>query len=84
MSKYDDSNSGTLGKNKNKREGKKHPDYSGRCKIDGVPYWISGWIRSGERGQFLSLSFQKREEKSSVKNESKPDGGKVYDDDIPF
>ena len=53
-------NSGTLGKN-NKRETDKHPEYNGKCEIDGVEYWISAWVKEGPTGKFFSLSFKAKE-----------------------
>jgi hypothetical protein len=59
---------GTLGTNKRK-EKDSHPDYSGRCEIDGVKYWISGWKKqNGQTGEvFLSLSFKEQDQQSSAR-----------------
>jgi uncharacterized protein (DUF736 family) len=41
-----------------KKEKPSHPDYRGDCKIDGVDYRISGWIKESKNGgKFMSLSF---------------------------
>jgi hypothetical protein len=53
-------NSGTLGKNERKAQDN-HPGYTGKCVIDGNPYWISAWIKDGTRGKFFSLAFKPRE-----------------------
>ena len=63
---YDNSNKGTLGKNKRK-EKETHPDYSGKCEIDGKGYYISAWLKTagpssqnpGEK--FFSLAFKPKQ-----------------------
>lgn len=59
MADYDKyPNSGTLGVNERQREGGNDPDYSGQCCVDGVKYWINGWMKEGQTGEFMSLSFR--------------------------
>ena len=60
MSEYP--NSGTISKN-DKGDNPKRPDYKGSGEIDGVEYWLSGWVKTGQNGSFLSLSFKKKDEK---------------------
>ena len=38
-----------------------HPDRSGSAMIDGREYWMSGWIKKGAKGQFLTLSFKPKQ-----------------------
>lgn len=65
MNKRD--NSGSLSKNK-KKEKDNHPDVKGSAIIDGVEYWVSGWTKIGDEGdRWMSLSFQKKEERSGNK-----------------
>ena len=48
---------GSLFANKNKKTDK-HPDYTGKCKIDGVEKNVSGWINTAESGvQYMRLVF---------------------------
>jgi hypothetical protein len=54
-------NSGTIFKN-DRKEKETHPDRTGTAMIDGVEYYISGWLKSGARGQFLSLSFKRKQQ----------------------
>ena len=85
---YDNSNSGTFGKNKRKEVGDKKPDYSGSINVGGVAHWLDGWIRTGPDGdKFMSLSIKPKEQ-GSARPVNKPPreispvaGG---DDDIPF
>ena len=41
-----------------------HPDRKGRAMINGVMYWVSGWIKKGNNGNpdWMSLSFTPMEE----------------------
>lgn len=82
--KYDDDNSGTLGKNTRQRPDKKDPEYSGEVKVDGTEYWLSAWIKTnGETGEkFFSLAFRPKGEKKPVeaKQEFKDDDL----GDVPF
>ena len=50
-------NSGAVFVN-DKKETDNHPDRKGDCNIDGVEYWVSGWLKKTNAGaSFLSLSF---------------------------
>jgi hypothetical protein len=84
MNKYD--NSGAVFVN-DRKEKDSHPDRTGSCTIDGREYWISGWIKSGEKGQFLSLAFKPKEPKSKPQQEPTRQAAKGKfepDDSIPF
>ena len=35
-----------------------NPDYKGSLTIGGVEYRLSGWIKDGKHGKFLSLSVK--------------------------
>lgn len=78
MTKYD--NSGSLGRN-DRKERPNHADYRGKATVAGVDYWISGWIKDGEYGKWLSLSFKEREPEPAP---PKRKAGADLDDDIPF
>lgn len=64
---YDNNRTGILSRNERKRPDKKDPDFQGSCEIDGVHWWISGWIKeSGPQSKtpgrkFFSLSFKPKE-----------------------
>lgn len=62
---YDNNMRGALFRVKDK-ESDKHPDYNGQCEIDGIEYWVSGWINESDKvGKYLSLSFNEKEGKRS-------------------
>lgn len=64
---YDNTNTGMLRKNTSKQKDN-HPDYRGKINVDGVEYWLSGWIKVGKEGsklageKYFSLSLQPLED----------------------
>lgn len=66
MKEYDRTNTGTLGKNRN-RKTDKHPEYTGSININGVEYWLSAWVKTaGDRApepgsKFFSLSVKPKD-----------------------
>lgn len=54
-------NSGSIFKN-DRKEKDTHPDRTGTAMIDGVMYYVSGWLKTSAKGQFLSLAFKRKEE----------------------
>ena len=70
-------NSGALFTN-DKREKETHPHYQGKAMIGGVEYYISAWVKDGQKGKFQSLSFKPVQEQP--KQQSRPAYGKEFDD----
>jgi hypothetical protein len=54
-------NSGSVFVN-DRKETDKHPDRTGTAMIDGVMYYVSGWIKQSAKGQFLSLAFKRKDD----------------------
>jgi uncharacterized protein (DUF736 family) len=51
-------NSGVLFRN-NKKETEKHPDYTGKCLVNGKEMFISSWINESKNGtKYMALKFQ--------------------------
>lgn len=83
--------SGTLFVN-DRKDKDTHPDRTGTALIDGVEYWVSGWLKQGKKGPFLSMSFKRREVEQQTHRQNaplKPDprittGRQEMDDEIPF
>lgn len=44
-----------------RKEKDSHPDFTGTAMIGGKMYWVSGWTKSGSRGDFYSLAFKPKD-----------------------
>lgn len=90
-------NMGSLFKN-DRKQNERQPDYRGEAKIDGRDYWISAWLKEGNRGKFFSFAFEDKE-KGKPDSKAKADAftgdrgqdamdgrddGPDLDDSIPF
>jgi hypothetical protein len=82
MAEYDNTNTFALFKN-DKGDNPKRPDYAGTANVDGIEFRISGWIREGKNGKFISGSVQLKETKGEVRSGPAVEGA---DDssDVPF
>ena len=65
MAEYDNTNTFALFKN-DKGDNPKRPDYAGTANVDGIEFRISGWIREGKNGKFISGSVQLKETKGVI------------------
>lgn len=86
---YDNSNSGTMGRNKDRDQpdaNPKWPEYKGKANIGGVDYWISGWVRAGKDGsKFFSLKFKQKGENHQPQSRPQAQAPAAdFDDEIPF
>ena len=61
MTQYDNTDRGVLFKN-DRKERDNHPDYTGNINVGGIEYWLSAWIKTGQRGKFMSLSVKPKED----------------------
>lgn len=50
-------NSWTLFKN-DRKEKETHADYRGSVTIDGVDYWLNGWVKKGKNGSYIGGSVK--------------------------
>jgi len=88
---YDNTNRWSLFKNDD-RKTDKHPEYSGTLNVDGVEFWLSGWIKEGKKGKFFSGSIKRKDNQMAglrdelSKPQAAPSRGKGPDplDEIPF
>lgn len=93
MSDYDKTNTFVLFVN-DKKGNEKRPDRTGTVNIEGVEYNLSGWIKQGAKGPFLSGTVQLKESqpkqearqpsKNEAGNKSSKAGFDDFEDDIPF
>lgn len=77
---FDKTNTFSLNRN-DKGGNEKRPDYKGEVNIDGVRYWLSGWIRQGPDGSFISGPIERADDKYQY---GTPVGTTASGDDIPF
>lgn len=86
---YDNTNKGTLGRNKRK-EKDTHPDFSGKLNVEGVDYWLSGWTKESNGERFFSLAVKRKEPRPEDQVENfkqavdQTFGRAQQDPDIPF
>jgi single-stranded DNA-binding protein len=99
MSQYDNTNRGIISKN-TRKELDTHPDIKGQINVDGVEFWLDGWLkqRNDGTGSFYSLSVKpknapaapaapaaaKPAQKAAPKPAPASGGFDNMDDDIPF
>jgi hypothetical protein len=89
-------NSGSVFVN-DRKEKDTHPDRTGTAMINGVMYYVSGWLKQGSKGPFLSLAFKLKEDQTRndvpIRKQAQPrrpdpiSSGPIHhplDDDIPF
>ena len=80
---FDDTNRGAVWKNDRKTT-EKHPDFKGSMNVEGVEYWLSGWLRApgaNPKSPSLRLSVQPKD-KPAAQPASRPKD--EFSDDIPF
>jgi len=53
-------NSGSMFKNDRKSK-EAHPDITGSAMVGGAEYYVSGWRKTGNKGDFYSLSFRSKD-----------------------
>jgi len=88
---YDNNLRGVLFKN-DRKEKDSHPDYKGQCEVEGEEFWLSAWIKEGNKGKFMSLSFTAKDQPKNPparepqkQTRTQQRGGfDDMDDDIPF
>lgn len=96
MSDFDNTNRGSIWKNK-KKEKETHPDFTGTLNVDGVEYWVSAWKRkegASEKAPALSFTIKLQDEQTKPEarqpsnnvagNKSSKTGFDDFEDDIPF
>jgi hypothetical protein len=83
---YDNTNRWTLNKN-DRKEKDTHPDYKGSLNVNGVDYWIDGWIKDGANGKFISGSMKRKDQQGGGGTAPRTQPAATdtdLDDDVPF
>lgn len=91
--------SGSIFQNQNKTT-ENHPGWKGSALIDGVEYWVSGWVKqTGEGKKWVSLSFAAKDQaprqerqptasndraRNAASAKMQAPSGVEFDDEIPF
>ena len=88
MTQYDNNNSGILSRN-DRKEQPNHPDFKGALNVNGVDYWLSGWVkeRKDGTGKFFSLSVKAKDAPQAAPAAKPAPTGSGFDDmsdDVPF
>ena len=87
MTNFDNTNRGSLFRN-DRREKDSQPEYTGSINIEGVEYWLSGWVKEGKGKKFFSLSVKPKEPMTLGHDPAPPARrGSLkdqLDDDLPF
>ena len=79
MAQYDNTNTFALFKN-DQGDNPKRPNYTGNLNVDGIEFRISGWIREGANGKFISGTVQLKEAKTETRSAPAVEG----EEDVPF
>lgn len=81
---YDNNMRGFLMKNTKKKKDTQ-PDYKGSVVVDGVEYWLSGWINTSKKGdKFMSLNLQPKEQAKPAKKAPQQVEEDFDDESLPF
>lgn len=79
MSEYDKTNTFVLFVN-DKKGNDKAPDRSGTLNVDGVDFYIDGWLKQGAKGPFLSGKIKPKQQQPNARGRGNADAS----DDEPF
>ena len=82
MAQYDNNNRFILAKNDRMRNEKDAP-YTGQATIDGVEYWLNGWVQERKDGSGRFFSGTVRPKQARQEKSSKPLSEQISDE-IPF
>lgn len=79
---YDNTNSGVLFNNREaKGDNERAPDYKGSINVNGEEFWLSAWIKEGQKGKFMSLSIKPKEQAPAKQAPRRPSRDS---DEVPF
>lgn len=91
---YDNTNRGSIWKNKKKREGKQDADFTGSLNVNGVEYWVNAWKRKEDASAdapALSFSIRPKDDQGQQPARQAPATHRAVqsrnadmDDEIPF
>lgn len=59
-----------------------NPTHRGSMMVNGEEYWVSLWVKEGQKGKFFAGQVQPKENRFETPSRQVPVG--EFDDDIPF
>lgn len=91
MKQYDNTNSGFMSRNDN-RKTDKHPEFTGSLNVEGVDFWVSAWVNEGREGgkmegrKYFSIKISRKEQNNrNAPPPPKQSSHSEFDiDDLPF
>ncbi len=76
--------SGSLFRN-DKKEKDTHPDHRGSVMVEGVEYWLDGWINQTQAGKkYFGLKLKRKDAQPSTATSTPAPAPSDLDDDVPF
>ena len=91
MAEYDNTNRGALFVNDKKAPGSNQPDRTGSINIEGVEYFIDGWLKKSAAGNpFMSISVKRKDKQAAAPQQRQApvkqasSGFEDFDDSVPF
>lgn len=84
MSNFDKTNTGTLFKNDTEGKSDNFPPYGGTINVEGVEYWVSAWVKEGQKGKFFSLALKPKEARQERAAPQRAPEPAFESDSIPF
>lgn len=85
MSKqYDNTNSGVLFKNDMEGKSENFPPYGGSINVEGREYFVSAWVKEGNKGKFFSLAVKPKDAAQQKSRRDEPPANDFDSDSIPF
>ena len=80
MGDYSNENRWALFKNDRKQQDN-HPDYTGSINVNGVDYFLNGWLKEKDGRKYFSGTIKPKGDKPLARSTEHRPG---IDDDIPF
>jgi hypothetical protein len=74
---YDNTNRGSIWKN-DRKAAETHADFAGTINVEGVDYWLNGWLRKADAkptAPSMSFTVKRKEQQANNPTPENPGGG---------